>query len=333
LRGRVRRDDPQRAALLVWGLWLLVTGLTFSFMAGIFHSYYTVALAPAIAALIGAGSVLAWRHRHRYQVRLALSASTLAAVATAWVLLGRSAEFLPWLRWVVLGVGIIGAIALLIPAATRGRISVATILAVMFAGLAGPTAYAVDTIGTAHTGSIVSAGPATGTGIGGPGMGRPGMDAGRGMGGPDGGAGFAGQAPPTGQMPTGQLEAGQMPAGGLLNSSAPSADITAMLEADADSYTWVAAAIGSNSASGYQLAAEEPVMAIGGFNGTDPSPTLEEFVQYVADGEIHYFIAGGGMGFGMGGGEAGTSTQISGWVAANYTSTTVDGVTLYDLSE
>jgi 4-amino-4-deoxy-L-arabinose transferase-like glycosyltransferase len=158
------------------------------------------------------------------------------------------------------------------------------------------------------------------------------------MDGPDGGAGFAGQAPPTGQMPAGQmpfgqLEAGQMPAGGLLNGSAPSADITAMLEADADSYTWVAAAIGSNSASGYQLATEEPVMAIGGFNGTDPSPTLEEFVQYVADGEIHYFIAGGGMGFGMDGGEAGTSTQISEWVAANYTSTTVDGVTLYDLSE
>ena len=50
LRGRAPRVDTQRASFLVWGLWLLVTGLTFSFMAGIFHAYYTVALAPAVAA-------------------------------------------------------------------------------------------------------------------------------------------------------------------------------------------------------------------------------------------------------------------------------------------
>ena len=55
--------------------------------------------------------------------------------------------------------------------------------------------------------------------------------------------------------------------------------------------------------------------------------------QSVGSYVVRGHIAGGGMGFGMGGGEAGTSTQISGWVAANYTSTTVDGVTLYDLSE
>ena len=66
-------------------------------------------------------------------------------------------------------------------------------------------------------------------------------------------------------------------AGGLLDGSTPSAEITALLEADADSYTWVAAAVGSNTASGYQLATEQPVMAIGGFNGSDPSPTLAQF--------------------------------------------------------
>ena len=50
-------------ALIVWGGWLLVTGLTFSFMAGIFHAYYTVALAPAVAALVGIGAWLLWEHR------------------------------------------------------------------------------------------------------------------------------------------------------------------------------------------------------------------------------------------------------------------------------
>lgn len=77
-------------------------------------------------------------------------------------------------------------------------------------------------------------------------------------------------------------------------------------------------------------------MAIGGFNGSDPSPTLSEFKQLVADDEVHWFIAGGGRG--GGGGRAGpgasgsTSTEIQEWVEATFTATTVDGTTLYDLS-
>ena len=112
--------------------------------------------------------------------------------------------------------------------------------------------------------------------------------------------------------------------------STPSAAVTTLLQQNADQYTWVAAAIGSNSASGFQLATQDPVMPIGGFNGTDPSPTLAQFQQYVADGQVHWFIAGGNM---FGGSNDGTSAQISSWIEANYTAQTVDGVTLYDLTE
>jgi hypothetical protein len=71
-------------------------------------------------------------------------------------------------------------------------------------------------------------------------------------------------------------------------------------------------------------------MAIGGFNGTDPAPTLAQFQQYVSQGKIHYFIAGGG---GPGsGGNSGTASQISAWVQQNFAATTVGGVTLYDLT-
>jgi hypothetical protein len=76
-------------------------------------------------------------------------------------------------------------------------------------------------------------------------------------------------------------------------------------------------------------------MAVGGFNGSDPSPTLAQFQKHVADGEIHYFIAGGNDGGPGGGGlSAGgsTSSAITSWVKATFTATTVDGVTLYDLS-
>jgi 4-amino-4-deoxy-L-arabinose transferase-like glycosyltransferase len=128
---------------------------------------------------------------------------------------------------------------------------------------------------------------------------------------------------------------------GLLDGSQPSAHLTKLLEADAETYTWVAAAVGANSAAGYQLASQHPVMAIGGFNGTDPSPTLRQFKQYVADGKIHYFIGGGPdrtsdgpivPRAGTSGTTTSTSSQISAWVAKTFTAKTIDGVPVYDLS-
>ena len=70
-------------------------------------------------------------------------------------------------------------------------------------------------------------------------------------------------------------------------------------------------------------------MPIGGFNGSDPSPTLSQFEAYVKAGKIHYFIASGGFGGQMGGSQA--ASEIAAWVEQNFTSTTVGGVTLYDL--
>jgi len=92
----------------------------------------------------------------------------------------------------------------------------------------------------------------------------------------------------------------------------------------------VAATTGANTAAGYQLAADEPVMAIGGFNGTDPSPTLAQFQRYVSAGKIHYYLSGGG--FGPGGSTSSSSSAISTWVKSHYTARTVDGVTIYDLT-
>ncbi|MCZ9338136.1 glycosyl transferase, partial [Streptomyces sp. TRM76130] len=59
--------------------------------------------------------------------------------------------------------------------------------------------------------------------------------------------------------------------GGLLNGADVDSEVKELLETDADDYTWVAAAVGAQNAASYQLATGSPVMAIGGFNGTDPS--------------------------------------------------------------
>ncbi|KQY39286.1 glycosyl transferase [Nocardia sp. Root136] len=335
LRGRAPRTDRRRAALILWGGWLLVTGSVFSFMAGIFHQYYTVALAPAVAALVGIGAVQIWGARDRLWVRCAGALAIGLSTATAWMLLSRSPSFLPWLRWVILVVGVVATVAFVFPL-TRKQ-SVIAALAAACIGLAGPIAYSVDTLASAHSGAIPSAGPSAGGmhGMGGPGM-RPGGD-GNAPGQIDGSA-----AP--GAMPDGARGATTVPdgavngddqrmggAGGLLGGSRPSDQIVTLLETNGTDYTWVAAAVGSNSAAGYQLATELPVMPIGGFNGSDPSPTLEQFQQYVADGRIHYFVAGGRGG--PGGNSASTSSAITTWVTANYTATTVDGVTLYDLTQ
>ena len=106
--------------------------------------------------------------------------------------------------------------------------------------------------------------------------------------------------------------------------------LVGVLQANASQYSWVAATVRANSAAGYELATGDPVMAIGGFNGTDPAPTLAQFQLYVREGKLHYFIGGGG-----GPGSASTSStasQISAWVQQNFSATTVGGVTIYDLT-
>ena len=72
-------------------------------------------------------------------------------------------------------------------------------------------------------------------------------------------------------------------------------------------------------------------MAIGGFTGSDPSPTLAQFQKWVAAGKIHYFIGGGNSGGPRGGNSA--TSAINTWVAAHFTSSTVGGSTVYDLTE
>jgi 4-amino-4-deoxy-L-arabinose transferase-like glycosyltransferase len=121
-------------------------------------------------------------------------------------------------------------------------------------------------------------------------------------------------------------------AGGLLNGATVSSQAKKLLETDSSKYTWAAAAIGAQNAASYQLSTGDPVMAIGGFNGTDPSPTLAQFQQYVTDGKIHYFIASG-TGGGMGGSSNGTSSQITSWVEKNFKKVTVGSATFYDLTQ
>lgn len=361
LTRRAARTDAVRASFLAWGGALLTTTLVFSFMAGIFHQYYTVALAPYLAAVIGMGVTVLWRERARTWVAPALAAAVTATAAWGYVLLNRTPDYLPWLKWPVLVGGLVAALGLIFVARLGRGLVLATVGLGFAASLAGPTAYTLSTLNTGHTGSIVTAGPSgasmmgggRGGGPGGGGGGFPGGGQGRqgggmgqpptgGNGGGFPGGGFNGGRNQQGQngqgsqgaqngMPGGTGEGGGFGGGGggmggLLNGATVGSEAEKLLEEDAGDYTWVAAAVGAQNAAGYQLSTGSPVMAIGGFNGSDPSPTLAQFKEYVEEGRIHYFIAGGT------GGDSDASSRISTWVQENFEEVTVGSATFYDLT-
>jgi 4-amino-4-deoxy-L-arabinose transferase-like glycosyltransferase len=172
-RGRAPRTDRRRAALLLWGGWLVVTGAVFSFSSGVIHTYYTVALAPAIAGLVGMGGAMLWQQRQRMSARIIGAIGILVTAAWGYVLLDRTPTYVPWLRFVIVVSGVVAAAALAAaPSVPRlnGKLTAAAVVLGLVAALGGPIAFTATTLTTAHTGSIPSAGPASSAGgIGGPG--------------------------------------------------------------------------------------------------------------------------------------------------------------------
>jgi hypothetical protein len=238
----------------------------------------------------------------------------------------------------------------------------------VIAGLGGPLAYSLDTAATSYAGTSPSAGPPMTAALGGPGgargLGR-GLVPGRGEFG-----GFAGGLADgrPGRFAGGSGGFGGFGRGG--NATVSSA-FAKLLEGGAAHYTWAAATNGADSAASMELATGGiPVMAIGGFRGTDPAPSLAQFEKLVSEHKIHYYVAGGGFGgrgfggaggglgggltergaaggaggdpagaagggFGGAGGPGGSSTdaaRISAWVQAHFTAQTVGGMTVYNLT-
>lgn len=310
---REARASRTRAALILWGGWLLVTAGVFSFMSGIVHPYYAVALAPAIAALVGIGSVELWRGRGYWPARIVLAVVILGSSAWSAVLLGRDASWLPWLRIVIVVLGVVAAAAILLRLDslrfagqnTAGRFrnaaAAAVVVVSLLAGGLGTAAWTLATAATAHSGSIPTSGP-SGSAMGGFGNRAGGFGA----------AGGAGQA------------------GGPGFEGTSDAGLTALLKSTTTK--WSAIVSGATQAASLELATNTNVIALGGWNGGDPYPTLAEFQDMVAKGQIGYYIAGGGMGGGGFGGQGGNS-EVASWVQANFQAQTVGNSTVYKLTK
>ncbi len=316
---RAARTDLGRSAYVLWGGWALVSWAVFSFSTGIFHPYYTTALAPAVAALAAGGLVAMWdRSRGSTVWAAALAASLLGTSALAVTLLDRASGFVPFLAPAVMALAVLASCALLLarvaPAvgseSTRQKFALAAGIVGLVALLAGPTAYSMATVGKSLNGGDPLAGPVSaelGLG-GGAGGGFPGGAAQAQRGGaPKGGApegGVTGHGPlplPGGLFagrPSGRTGSGPAGAGG----GSVSSTLVKYLERHQGNANYLVAAVGSSTSGSIALQSGRNVIDMGGFMGADPAPGLAELQHYIATDQLHYILLSGGrQGGGLGG--------------------------------
>lgn len=298
LRRWASRTDAALSGYLLWGSWFAVTAVVFSYMSGVVHSYYAVALAPAIAALVGAGLVDLWSLWARIWLGgLAVGLASLGTAWFGWQLLDRTPDFAPGVgaaAVILAGAALLVLVALSLPrlgdSATARRFAIVAASAGLCAALMAPAAYAVATIGTAY-------------GAGDPHPGPGSADAGF-------GGGIGGRA-------------GGLPGdGGGVGGSTSDSALLNYLVANKGSARWIVAIDSSQEAGSIELATGQPVMAMGGFTGSDPTPTLDQLKSYIAAGQLRFVLVssgfGGGFGPASGGGSGGVdiNTQRTDWVSS-----------------
>jgi hypothetical protein len=278
-----------------------VTGLVFTFMTGTAHPYYSVALAPAVAALVGLGSVWAWRARSRWDGRIALAAMLGLAGWRSVILLNRNHFGPPWLPWLVATLCAVGIGAALIG---RRRVTAAGVAVGVLGAVAGSVAFSVATAMTPHHGATPMAVSSV----------------------------YRGPQSPAAARKMVEMFA----VGGWTGDEATNGDLATLLAA---THTpWSAATNGSQSAAVLEIASGTAVMAIGGWSG-DPVPTLDQFIADVHAGKITYYVEAGKGGAAKPQGRviraenhsASHTRDIADWVAAHYPATTIGESLVYRL--
>jgi 4-amino-4-deoxy-L-arabinose transferase-like glycosyltransferase len=368
------RTDPIRAVVIMLTAWIVVYGLAYS--EGSIHSYYVLTLAPALAALSAAGTVGLWR-AFRAGGRRALALPVTVALTVGWGLY--IASSFSTYRWLIPAIAVAGIVALAALAlswrgrARNGRWALAACAIGAVVVLFGPVAWDSSVITAGNTQSLAmgSVGPATlgfgggagsgrGAGFGGAFGAAGGFGARGGFGGDSGSGGSFSSGSGSGPRPgfgagggAGASSAGGMLAGAATNGMwADNGSLTAAerglldyVQQHRDGARYVLTATNVYEATTYILRASADVLSVGGFTGQVPFPTLTQFEQYVASGQVRYvYVTAFGGRAGLPGQTGHTiktaASQIEAWVpthclkvpASDYggTSTSSSSGTLYE---
>lgn len=264
---RAPRDNKERVGVLLWLGWLFIHIVVFSMTSGTIHPYYVVAMAPAVAALVGIGVPYIWKaYTRRTHVWWIVPLTIAITTITSVIMLGYRNDWtiLMWLIGVA-GVTATG-IAAMPPPHISMRLRRMVLACAVISACAAPIAYSVSTVMAAHSGSIPTAGPNASA-----------------MNNTNNEAAFA------------------------------EAALVKFLLANQRGATWIAAVDSANTSAPIQLSTKQPVMAIGGFNGSDSTLTLQSFKQLVATGKVRYYVVDNSS---RGGGPGGNS-DIAQWATSS----------------
>ena len=134
----------------------------------------------------------------------------------------------------------------------------------------------------------------------------------------------------TGSIPTAGPNSTAMQGSNNESSQADSQLVQYLVEHQ-NGATWLVAVASANESAAIQLTSGQPVMAVGGFNGSDTPLTLDQFKQLVKAGKVKYYAISS---YGRGGGPGGSNNEITAWVKQTGTVVNYGGsdVTLYELS-
>ena len=287
---RAPRRNKERVGVLLWLGWLLIHIVIFSMTSGTIHPYYVVAMAPAVAALVGIGAPYIWQaYTRRTKVAWILPLSIALTTILSIIMLGYS-NYWPWMMWLVMIAGGVATILTLLPLSQTKRLKQIILGLAITAGMAAPIVFSVSTVATAHSGSIPTAGP-----------------------------GASAMSNTNNEL-----------------ARAESTLVSFLLE-NRHGTTWLAAVNSANESAPIQLSSSQPVMAIGGFNGSDSTLTLSQFKQLVKQGKVRYYVVNSRQGksggpSGMGG--PGGNSEILLWVKSTGSKVDYGGTqyTVYDLA-
>lgn len=293
-------SDFEGAALVFLSLWFITSMTVIAYMSGIVHPYYTLTAVPPLAALAATGLKWMLTNRQKGRIRLALALTMISTLMLSYVSAVRSSADFPWLAQILLAAWAI-TIALDILPPRKPNIRAVSAILLGTAVTLGPIVWSVNTLMNPHMGAGVIAGPAI-HGV-------------------------------RGDHPNRLMYGSNVPPGvdALMLGDSPSNTVIDRITQNEGTPKWVTAVVGSETAANYQLVLHRPVLALGGFNGTDPFPTLPQFQSLVADGKVSSVVIQTLPLTVQGRGSE--AAKIVEWVRSAYAVQSMDGAEFYDLTK